>query len=139
MNNKPDDYSDMLYLPQHTSLSHPRMSRIDRAAQFSPFAALVGYDAAVEETARETEGEIYLDEDRKEELNMRLQVLLSHISEHPQASITYFLPDSRKAGGSYPTVTGAVKRIDLATRMIFLVNGTLIPIDNIVEVTFPEQ
>lgn len=139
MNKKPDDYSDMLYLPHHTSLTHPRMSRIDRAAQFSPFAALVGYDAAVEETARETEGEIYLDEDRKEELNMHLQVLLSHISEHPQTSITYFLPDSRKEGGSYPTVTGAVKRIDLVTRMIALMNGTLIPIDNIVEVTIPEE
>lgn len=139
MNKKQDDYSDMLYMPHPTSLTHPRMSRIDRAAQFSPFAALVGYDAAVEEAARETEDKICLDEDRKAELDMRLQILLSHISEHPQASITYFLPDSRKEGGSYPTITGALKRIDLLTRLITLMDGTLIPIDSIVDVTFPEE
>ena len=90
-------YDDIIDLPHHVSETHPPMSRADRAAQFSPFAALTGYDAAVRETARVTERRIELDEGVKAELNARLNCILEHLSEHPQVSLTYFVQDERKA------------------------------------------
>ena len=94
------NYDDIIDLPHHVSETHPPMSRADRAAQFSPFAALTGYDAAVRETARMTERRIELDEGVKAELNARLNCILEHLSEHPQVSITYFMPDEKKSGGA---------------------------------------
>ena len=89
------NYDDIIDLPHHVSETHPPMSRADRAAQFSPFAALTGYDTAVRETARVTERRIELDEGVKAELNARLNCILEHLSEHPQVSITYFMPDEK--------------------------------------------
>lgn len=122
------EYEDIIHLPHHVSKKHPQMSMQDRAAQFSPFAALTGYDAAVEETARLTDRRIELDEYEVQQLDERIRNLFRHLQEHPEVSITYFLPDEKKDGGEYVTVTGSVKKIDLYERKIILMDGTLIPI-----------
>ena len=110
------------------------MSRADRAAQFSPFAALTGYDAAVRETDRVTERRIELDEGVKAELNARLNCILEHLPEHPQVSITYFVPDEKKSGGAYRTVTGAVRKLDSFAKTLTLVDGTVVPMEEMVHV-----
>lgn len=128
------NYDDIIDLPHHVSETHPPMSRADRAAQFSPFAALTGYDAAVRETARVTERRIELDEGVKAELNARLNCILEHLSEHPQVSITYFMPDEKKSGGAYRTVTGAVRTLDSFAKTLTLVDGTVVPMEEMVHV-----
>ena len=128
------NYDDIIDLPHHVSETHPPMSRADRAAQFSPFAALTGYDAAVRETARVTERRIELDEGVKAELNARLNCILEHLSEHPQVSITYFMPDEKKSGGAYRTVTGAVRKLDSFAKTLTLVDGTVVPMEEMIHV-----
>lgn len=128
------NYDDIIDLPHHVSETHPPMSRADRAAQFSPFAALTGYDAAVRETARVTERRIELDEGVKAELNARLNCILEHLSEHPQVSITYFMPDEKKSGGAYRTVTGAVRKLDSFAKTLTLVDGTVVSMEEMVHV-----
>lgn len=128
------NYDDIIDLPHHVSETHPPMSRADRAAQFSPFAALTGYDAAVRETARVTERRIELDEGVKAELNARLNCILEHLPEHPQVSITYFVPDEKKSGGAYCTVTGAVRKLDSFAKTLTLVDGTVVPMEEMVHV-----
>ena len=127
-------YDDIIDLPHHVSGTHPPMSRADRAAQFSPFAALTGYDAAVRETARVTERRIELDEGVKAELNARLNCILEHLSEHPQVSLTYFVPDEKKSGGAYRTVTGAVRKLDSVAKTLTLADGTVVPMEEMVHV-----
>ena len=127
-------YDDIIDLPHHVSETHPPMSRADRAAQFSPFAALTGYDAAVRETARVTERRIELDEGVKAELNARLNCILEHLSEHPQVSLTYFVPDEKKSGGAYRTVTGTVRKLDSFVKTLTLTDGTVVPIEEMVHV-----
>lgn len=126
-------YDDILYLPHHTSKQHPRMSNQERAAQFSPFAALTGYDAAIKETARVTQTQMELDEDEKELLNHQMQFLLENISLHPRIAITYYVPDTRKAGGTYCTVTGNIKKFDLYEKFIVLQDELRINIKDIVK------
>lgn len=109
------DYSDIIHLPHHVSKTHPQMSMHDRAAQFSPFAALTGYDSAILETARLTEEKITLNEDMQELLDIQFQQLLEHLSEKPLISITFFCPDKRKQGGSYVSISGTVKKLDLSS------------------------
>ena len=128
------NYDDIIDLPHHVSETHPPMSRADRAAQFSPFAALTGYDAAVRETDRVTERRIELDEGVKAELNARLNCILEHLPEHPQVSITYFVPDKKKSGGAYRTVTGAVRKLDSFAKTLTLVDGTVVPMEEMVHV-----
>ena len=127
-------YDDIINLPHHTSPTRPRMSSIDRAAQFSPFAALTGYDAAVKETARLTDERIELDENRKSFLNEKLQMIAENSQEHPMVTITYFQPDERKAGGSYVNVTDKAKKIAEYGREIVMEAGTRIPIEQIYEI-----
>ena len=127
-------YDDIIDLPHHVSETHPPMSRADRAAQFSPFAALTGYDAAVRETARVTERRIELDEGVKAELNARLNCILEHLSEHPQVSLTYFVPDENKSGGAYRTVTGTVRKLDSVAKTLTLADGTVVPMEEMVHV-----
>ena len=128
------NYDDIIDLPHHVSETHPPMSRADRAAQFSPFAALTGYDAAVRESARVTEQRIELDEGVKAELNALLNCILEHLSEHPQVSITYFMPDEKKSGGAYRTVTGAVRKLDSFAKTLTLVDGTVVPMEEMIHV-----
>lgn len=125
-------YDDIINLPHYTSSKRPRMAMIDRAAQFSPFAALTGYDAAVKETARLTEDWVELDEYQKSALNDRLQILQERLSNTPEISITYFVPDERKSGGAYCTETGVTKKIDYYERAVIMRGGTHIPIDEII-------
>ena len=112
------------------------MSMIDRAAQFSPFAALTGYDAAIRETARLTDARMELNEDELDHLNLKYQLLLRHLDEDTPVQITYFQPDSRKAGGAYRTISAPVKKIDIFERMIHMKNGMILPMDDIFDICF---
>lgn len=124
-----DRYADMLDLPHPTSPRHSRMPLIDRAAQFAPFAALTGYDDAIEETARLTDEMLRMTEDQREMLDRRQQLLLASIARSPMVEVTYFLPDARKAGGSYRTVRGTLERIDEVERILYLSGGHRVPLD----------
>ena len=122
-------YEDIINLPRHVSAKRQPMSRQDRAAQFSPFAALTGFDATIAETGRLTDESIELDESRKEALNERLRRVLSEISQQPRVRITYFREDERKAGGAYVTVSGRVKKVDAYDHTIILTDGQVIPLE----------
>ena len=129
-----ENYEDIIRLPHHVSKKHPRLSMEQRAAQFAPFAALTGYEDAVRETARITEDRIELDEEEKIKLNSKLQELEKNIEIKPNATITYFVPDIKKSGGEYITVSGKLKRIDEYRKLIILENRTQIPINEIIEI-----
>ena len=129
-----DQYEDIIHLPHHVSKTRPQMSMQDRAAQFSPFAALTGYDAAISETVRLTDERTDLGEETKAMLDMKQQYLLEVISDQPEITVTYFVPDEKKAGGAYVTVTGNLKRIDEYERLLILTNGKKIPMDEIVDI-----
>lgn len=135
-------YDDILHLNRPVSQSHPPMPRADRAAQFSPFAALTGYEDAVRETARLTQWQLELTDEEKAVIDEVLQYLIAHSPEHPPVIVTYFLPDEKKDGGAYVTATGCLRRIDVLERRILLLDGTQIPIDDISQLqcpTFPEE
>ncbi len=121
-------YDDIIHLPHPVSSRHPQMPLSDRAAQFSPFAALTGHDAAIRETARLTEEKAELDEDGKELLNEKLQMINEAL---PEVEVTYFQPDARKNGGTYRKFRGRVKKIDEYNRMIFFADQTAVPIDDL--------
>lgn len=127
-------YDDIIDLPHHVSQTHPRMSAIDRAAQFSPFAALTGHFAAIKETARLTDRKIEPDEHAKSLLDMKQRILSEAIAEHPEVTVTYFKPDERKSGGEYLTLTGKLKKINEYERILILVNGERIPFDDILDI-----
>lgn len=129
-----NNYDDIIDLPHHVSATRPQMSMMDRAAQFSPFAALTGYDAAIKETARLTDQKIDLDDYEKEEINDKIQLITEHLGEDFEVVITYFQPDSRKAGGAYVDAVGIVKKIDEYDRVIILQDGKKIPIDDILDI-----
>lgn len=124
-------YNEIMSLPHHVSKTHPQMPMSDRAAQFSPFAALTGYDSAIRETGRLTDERIELDEEALMALNMRYQLLMDSLKESPEVRITYFKPDERKSGGAYLTVSGIVKKVDDYERMITMRNGVVIPLDDV--------
>lgn len=125
-------YDDIIDLPHPVSQRHPQMPLADRAAQFSPFAALTGLDAALQETARLTGQRITLDEYEQAELDKTLQALREAAPQHPAVEITYFQPDARKAGGQYVTSVGHVKRIAEYEQQLILTEGTSIPLAEII-------
>ena len=127
-------YDDIINLPHHVSATRPHMSAIDRAAQFSPFAALTGYGDAIKETARLTGEKVELDEYMKDVLSVRLQIIVDQPKEHPEIAITYFQPDEKKNGGAYVTVIGSVKKIDEYERVVVMTDGTRVPIDEIASI-----
>ena len=127
-------YEDIINLPHHVSKTRPQMSMLDRAAQFSPFAALTGYDAAIKETGRLTDEKIELGEEAKAALDRKQAYLMEMIGEQPEISITYFLPDARKSGGAYVTITGNLKRFDEYERLLILTDGRKIPMDDIADI-----
>ena len=131
------NYDDMINMPCPTSPRHPRMPRADRAAQFAPFAALTGYDAAIDETGRLTDQKIDISEDMREKLDLKQNFLADIIDEQPEISVTYFVPDTRKVGGAYVSVSGRLKRIDSRRRILLLDNGTEIPMDDVLELESP--
>ena len=124
-------YDDIIRLPHPDSPKHPRMSLYDRAAQFSPFAALTGYAGVIRETARLTDRKIELDETMLTALNERYRLLLSVLDTEPEVEITYFVPDERKSGGAYRTVSGVVKKADEFTRRLTMTDGTVIPMEDV--------
>lgn len=128
------NYDDIINLPHHVSAVHPRMSAIDRAAQFSPFAALTGHGAAISETARLTDAKPDLDETKKEELDAKLQVIRECLAMQPEVAITYFVPDARKDGGSYLRAAGTVKKLDDIEHKVIMADGMSIPMDAICEI-----
>ena len=133
------NYDDIINLsrPQYHDL--PPMSIHDRAAQFSPFAALVGYDAAVEETARLTDSRREMEEDEKNELNRQLSELNKRLSERPRIRVTYFIRDRKKEGGRYASKIGNARTIDQAENRIIFTDGESVPVKDMYSVVFIEE
>ena len=127
-------YDDIIHLPHHVSATRPHMSLENRAAQFTPFKALTGYDDAIEETGRLTGERIELAEGAIEALDMKLAMLADLMDEHPHIAVTYFRPDEKKQGGAYATATGAVKKIDEVERAIVMMNGEKIALADVLDI-----
>lgn len=127
-------YADIINLPHHELKTRQRMPIINRAASFSPFAALTGYDDAVKETARLTSERIELDEGAKEILNDKLRIAVDKADREPEIKLTYFLPDKKKDGGAYITIKAVIKRIDEYERLVVFTDKSTIPIDDIYEI-----
>ena len=128
-------YDDIINLPHHVSPTRQRMSMHDRAAQFAPFSALVGYDDAVAETARLTENRPELDEQEQRAINERLAYIAEHIDEHPEVRIRYFVPDKRKSGGAIVEVSGKTYRISNTDATIVLTDGCKIRLSDIIDLS----
>lgn len=124
-------YDDIINLPHHVSSMHPHMPMSGRAAQFSPFAALTGYDDTIAETRRLTDKKAELDVDAQAILDKKMQIIKQHVSEHPEIEITYFQPDEKKLGGAYITSYAAVKRIDAYEQALIMQDGMEIPVADI--------
>lgn len=132
---KNDDYGDIIHLPHHESKSHPRMTLYNRAAQFSPFAALTGYDDAVREVQRLTHEEMELSEDRKAELDKCFWQAIAPGAPAAEITVTYFVRDAKKEGGSYVTKTGKIRRVDEKQRLLIFEDGERIEMDHITEIS----
>ena len=134
-------YADIIDKQHHVSKKHPPMSMEDRAAQFSPFAALTGYEAAVKETARLTEEDVALTEYQYRILNEKMAYIVAHMEEHsarlqeqPEVMVTYFAPDERKTGGARQTYRGRLRKIDRNRKMLIMVDQTELPIENLLNI-----
>ena len=127
-------YDDIINLPRPVSKKHKPMARIDRAAQFAPFKALVGLDDEVDEAARLVDARIELDENEKELLNEKLLIIAENISDRPLVRITYFVPDSRKEGGRYVTDNASVKKLDTIKKTIIFTDGRTVHMNDILSV-----
>ncbi len=128
-------YDDIINLPHHVSPTRKRMSMHDRAAQFAPFAALVGYDDAVAETAHLTETRPELDEQEQRAINECLAYIADHIHEQPEVRIKYFVPDEHKSGGAFIEVSGKVKKISATDGTIVLTDGCKIRLSDIIDLS----
>lgn len=129
-----NQYEDIINLPHHVSPTRPQMPMSDRAAQFAPFAALTGYDAAIKETGRLTDEKIELDEEALTALDMKYQFLMDALDDAPEVTITYFQPDERKAGGKYVSAVGVVRKVDDFERRITMQDGAKIPMDDVLSI-----
>lgn len=127
-------YDDIIDLPHRQSPTRPRMSRLNRAAQFAPFAALTGHDAAILETGRLTDVFIELDESRKAELDDKLRCIRENLHEKPEVTITYFRPDGKKEGGAYLSAAGVVRKIDEYEKIVIMEDQTVIAAGQIFEI-----
>lgn len=130
-------YDDIIHLPHHVSSTRPRMSAVDRAAQFSPFAALTGYDAAVKESERLTDEKRELTDDEKSAINEKLQIIAENIEGVPTVTLTYFVPDKRKSGGEYVSKTGELREIDSYARTLVFTDKTVVKIDALKGISSP--
>lgn len=132
-------YDDVIYRQHPTSKKHPRMSNMNRAAQFAPFAALTGYEESIAETARLTDSRIELSEYEIEELNAKLNFIQEHIKERPEVTITYFQPDGRKDGGAFISVTGKVRWIDEVNGVMVFKDESVVGIDAIINLNTKKE
>lgn len=133
MNNK---YDDIINLQHHVSEKHPHIPLEVRAAQFAPFAALTGYEDEIEEAGRLTDKRLDLDDEEKNILDCKMQIIKNKILARPIVTFTYFVPDLHKDGGKYVTVTGVVRRIDEYKQVVILEDKTRIPINQIVSISW---
>lgn len=124
-------YDDIIGMPHWEPRTHPRMSAVDRAAQFAPFAALTGYDAMVSETARLTDSMKEVDEEQRRALDHVLSDIIGRVAEHPHVRITWFCKDLKKEGGAYVETEGHVRDVELHERRIVLKEGGRISLDDI--------
>ncbi len=131
-------YADIITLPHQTSASRKRMSMMDRAAQFAPFAALTGYEASLAETARLTNGRIELDESEEEMIDRKLRAIRYLGESAKELSITYFVADERKSGGKYIAEAVSIKQINDYERTLLTQNGKIIPINDILDIECDE-
>lgn len=131
-----EGYEDIINLPHHVSKRHMPMAVSDRAAQFASFAALRGHSDAIDETGRCVGSFVDLDEYEKEILNSKLEQLIYGDKKNTKLSITYFVPDMKKAGGAYVTTTGFIKKTDEYNRLIIMIDDTVIPIDHISDIVW---
>ena len=134
-----NNYDDIINLPPYESKVYKRMPMINRAAQFAPFAALTGYEDAIEETGRLTTERKEIDEYLKAEINDKLSLLAHSLETAPKVSITYYVPDLRKEGGSYVTITGTVKKVNTERKMVTLDDNKKINISDIIDVEWIER
>lgn len=128
-------YDDIINLPHHVSRVHPQMNMVNRAAQFSPFAALSGYEDAIDETARLTDAEVELSEGSIQEINEKVRYLMEHLADHDEITILYFIPDEKKAGGRYSSVTGEIKKVREFEQEIEMMDDTIIAINRILSIS----
>ena len=133
-----EKYQDILYLPHPVSSRHAPMNTADRAAQFSAFAAVTGFDGTIRETARLTQGEVELDEDSKAVLDRKFQWLLQNIQRQPQVRFLCFVPDEKKQGGAYVHIEGKVKKLDLFYRCLEFADGVTVDLSSVVDIAGPE-
>lgn len=124
-------YDGIINLPHHVSDRHPQLGKDSYAAQFSPFAALTGYDGIIAETARATDERLILDDSEKERIAYILESLLRQPEENRASAVTYFVPDQKKSGGEYVTVRGVIRQYDPLERTIRLTNGKSVPLDEV--------
>lgn len=132
-------YADIIDLPYKKSNTRPQMSLYDRAAQFSPFAALSGHEDAIEETARLTQSKIDMDEQTQNRLDEQLFYLKSILASKPMLTVTYFQPDDKKEGGAYLTVTNRLKKIDDFLGEFVFEDGIRVNISQIYKIVFNEE
>jgi len=135
MQNLNEKYRDIIELPHPTSKHHTQMASVDRAAQFSPFAALTGHSDVIDETARLTDERIVLSEDKIAELDHKLQMIAERINERPEIKITFFKEDELKDGGAYVDIVGKVRMIDRYKRALIMMDDAEIMFENIIEIT----
>ena len=129
-------YDAIINLPHHVSSTRPHMSIEERAAQFSPFAALTGHEDAIKETARQTEREIILDENELEILDEKLKAILSDKSDNKNIKVVYYVPDENKNGGKYVECSGRVKKMDEYRHVLVMEDGTEINVGRIADIQY---
>ncbi len=129
-----DDYRDILNHPRPISTKHRPMAREARAAQFAPFAALTGYDAAVNEEARLTDSRLERSDEQNDTLNRVLATLADSIRDKPTIAVTYFIPDEKKTGGCYTTIHGRLRRIDTLSACLIFADKRTVPLADILEI-----
>ena len=128
-------YDDIINFPHYELKYHNKMTIENRAAQFSPFAALTGYSESIKETSRLTKSKKELSEDMKNKIDMKLRIIEEHLKERPLITILYFKKDNKKDGGNYYEYTGNVKKIDPVNKVIIF-NDIKININDIYDIKF---
>lgn len=129
-------YDDIIDLPHHVSKTRKPMSLYNRAAQFAPFAALTGYDDAIEETARLTETKVELSDELKNDLNQKINFIKNNIKVHPEITIKYFVLDNKKSGGIYKSLTSIIKKVDDFNKCLIFADNTNVYFDDIISITW---